>query len=325
MKTNLKSKLQLLLLPVFFMTLMFTSCSSDDDAAGEDFEAPTLFDVEVGLYGNGLGVVGADFHFNADVIATGLIESVSINIEQRSEETYADDWSFEIVWDQYQGVINAHVHQHFDIPLDAPKGTYDFIITVLDQNGVVLEEVRSVELIDEADFPEVNPHLNVFGIDKVDANGTGGFNNFYNNGEFRDENNITFYTNESIWSSVQIGGLKGDGIMYGLLIKKSHNHRPETVEDIDFSKVIVTEVVEHTGYEEVGVLRNSYNDNYNNHYIYGAQLEIGAAEDNNLPNPNPITGAKAWESGAYYYGVVYTNSSYLKSMSHYVEFNISVE
>lgn len=42
MKTNLKSKVQLLLL-VFFMTLMFTSCSSDDDATGEDFEAPTLF------------------------------------------------------------------------------------------------------------------------------------------------------------------------------------------------------------------------------------------------------------------------------------------
>jgi len=320
MKTIQKNKSFLALLMLALG--IFTSCEKKDVI---ELPMPTISEVEVGLYNNELGSVGEDFHFNAEILAGDLIDIVKVNIEPKIDETYDADWSYEIIWDKYNGLKNAKIHQHFDIPEEAPKGKYNFIITVVDQNGTKLEDVRNVELIDAADFPDVNPHVKVFSVDKIDVDGVGGFNNFYNNGEFRDSDTPFFSKDESIWSSFQIGGLKGDGIMYGLLIKKSLNHKPETLEFIDFSKVIVTEVKEHEGFEEVKSFGNSYNTDYNNHYMYGAPLKIGATVDNNLPEATPITGDIAWETGTYYYGVVYYNYTYLKSAFKYIEFDIVME
>jgi len=314
-KRNFKQNVLILL-----VMLGLYSCSSDN--ATEPL-MPTIFNVEVGLYNNEIGVVGEDFHFNAEILAGDLIDLVKVNIVQREDETYSHDWSYEIVWDRYGGVKNAQIHQHFDISADAAKGKYNYIITVTDQNGAILEEVREVNLIDASDYPEVNPHVKVFGVDKIDVNGTGGFNNFFNNDAFRDTEEPSFSINESLWASLEIGSIKGDGIMYALLIKKSHDHKPETIEAIDFSKAIVTEVVEHSGYEETRGMKNSYNTNYNNHYMYGAPLTIGATEDNNLPTANAITGDKTWENGTYYYGVVYTNITYNRSTFKYIEFEIN--
>ncbi|WP_405414555.1 DUF4625 domain-containing protein [Maribacter sp. Asnod1-A12] len=325
MNLNLKNKLQFSLLSIFSTILFLTSCNNNEEVEEIILIAPTVSEVEVGLFNNELGVVGEDFHFNAEFLAGDLLNLVTINIEQREGETYSTDWSFEMVWDKYQGLKNATMHQHFDIPAEAPKGIYDFIITVTDQNGTSSEEVRNIELIDAADFPEVNPHVEVFGVDKINVEGTGGFNNFYNNGEFRNPEETFFGVDESIWSSLQIGEIKGDGILYGLLIKKSLNHKPETLEAIDFSKVIVTEVKEHTGFEEVRTFSNSFNTNFNNHYMYGVPLKIGATEDNNFPETTTITGDLAWENGTYYYGVVYYNFTYLKSAFQYIEFDIIIE
>ncbi|CDF80362.1 conserved hypothetical protein [Formosa agariphila KMM 3901] len=316
----MKIKNYVYILPILLVFL--TSCNNDDDEV-IILETPTISEVEVGLYNNELGVVGEDFHLNAEILAGDLIDIVKVNIEQKSNETYAEEWSYEITWDKYQGLKNATMHQHFDIPAEAPKGKYDFIITITDQNGTYLEEIRQVELIDAADFPDVNPHVSVFGVDKINVDGVSGFNNFYNNGEFKNPDATFFSKDESLWSTIQIGGLKGDGIMYGLLIKKSLNHKPETVEAIDFSKVIVTEVVSHSsGDEEVITLRNNKDTD---HWNYGLPIKIGAANDNNIPNPNPITEGNAWETATYYYGVVYTNSSYLKSTFKYIEFDIVIE
>ncbi|MBU2996325.1 DUF4625 domain-containing protein [Cellulophaga baltica] len=320
-KINFYNRLHFIVMPTFLLMLLFTSCSSDEEGDETILMAPTISEVEVGLYDNELGVVGEDFHFNAEFLAGDLLDMVTINIEQRAGETYSSDWSFEMVWDKYQGLKNATMHQHFDIPAEAPKGVYDFVITVTDQNGTFLEEVRNIELIDAEDYPEVNPHLSVFGVDKINDEGVGGFNNFYNNGEYQNPEGSYFAVNESIWSAIQIGSIKGDGIMYGLLIKKSFNHKPESIEEIDFSKAIVTEVVSHYDEEELITLKNNRDTG---HWNYGVALTIGAEEDN-LTTPNPITDAKAWESGTYYYGVVYTNISYSRSVFYYIEFDIIME
>ncbi|AWW29148.1 hypothetical protein DN752_02750 [Echinicola strongylocentroti] len=312
MKLNLKLHV-LLLFPI----LNLTSCIHDDTEI--ELPLPTVSNIEVGLHNNELGVIGEDFHFNAEIIAGDKVEMVKINMEQKIDETYSHDWSFEKIWDKYKGLKNPKIHQHFDIPTDAAKGSYNFIITVVDQNGTSLEEISSIDLIDASDYPEVNPHISVFGIDKIDVDGNGGFNNFYNNGEFRDADGAFFRKDESIWSAIQIGGIKGDGIMYSLLIKKSHNHKPETIEAIDFSKAIVTEVVEHSGDEEVMTLKNNRDTG---HWNYGLPLEVGATEDNNVPEPNPITEGKDWENGTYYYGVVYTNITYNRSTFNYIEFEL---
>ncbi|WP_435132994.1 DUF4625 domain-containing protein [Formosa sp. A9] len=312
----MNSKIKNLLLSIPVLCFVFTSCSKNDDITEEPKPEPTISNIEVGLHNNEIGVVGEDFHFNAEVLAGDLLDNVTINLVQKSEETYTEEWTFEIVFtERITGLKNATLHRHFDIPAEAPKGTYDFVITVKDQNGTSIEEIRNINLIDASDYPEVNPHVSVFGIDKIDVDGKSGFNNFYNNDAFKNPDAAFFNKDESIWSALQIGSIKGDGIMYGLLIKKSHNHKPENIEQIDFSKAIVTEVVEHTGEEEVFTLKNNRDTG---HWNYGLALKIGALEDNNLLETNAIN----WENGTYYYGVVYTNITYNRSIFKYIEFEI---
>lgn len=307
-----------------FFSLMITSCSEDETNIEGPKPEPTISDIEVGLHNNEIGVIGGDFHFNAEVLAGDLLQAVRINIVQRDEETYEDEWTLEVIFtERIAGLKNATLHRHFDIPEEAPKGLYDFKITVEDMNGTSLEETRKISLIDIEDYPDVFPHVSAFGVDKIDVDGKGGFNNFYNNGEFRNTENPSFRKDESIWASVQIGNIQGDGIMYGLLIKKSFDHKPETVEDIDFSKAIVTDLKQHSDYYEIRAFQSSYNTNFNNHYMYGAAYKIGADADNNLPNSNLVTGNKAWENGTYYYGYVYTNTTYNLSTFKYIEFEIT--
>lgn len=167
------------------LTLILTSCSSDDDATLTG-PPPTISNIEVGLHNNEIGVIGEDFHFNAEVLAGDLLDNVQINIEQKPEETYENDWTLEVVFtERIQGVKNVTLHRHFDIPSDAPRGLYNFIITVNDQNGSSVEEIREINIIDASDYPEVTPYVSVFGIDKKNVDGTSGFNNFYNNGAFK--------------------------------------------------------------------------------------------------------------------------------------------
>ncbi|QDO94446.1 hypothetical protein FNB79_10880 [Formosa sediminum] len=127
---------------------------------------------------------------------------------------------------------------------------------------------------------------------------------------------------DSKWIQPLTGSCICCGIMYGLLIKKSYNHKPETIEEIDFDKVIVTEVVEHVDEEDIFILKNNRDTG---HWNYGLPLQIGAIEDNLTPTANPITDGRAWETGTYYYGVVYTNLSYNRSTFKYIEFDIKME
>lgn len=302
---------------MLLLAMALFACNEDDVAPKPK---PTIDKVEIGLKNNKIGIIGRDFHFYAEVVAGETIEAVKINIKQRNGESYAKVWSFEIVWEDFKGTKNSVVHKHFNIPNDAAEGKYDFIVTVTDENGTKSEVTSDFEVIDPAKLP-VTAALLYFAVEKIDVNGNTGFSNFYANENFVNVNDKIFRKNEAINSVVQIENVKGDGKMYLLLIRKSLNHKPETVAEIDFSKVIVADVLEHKGLGEVV--------NFDNYFIQvetprnRPTLKIGATNDNNLPASNAIEGAKAWESGAYYFGVVYTNTTHKLSTSKYIEFDIS--
>lgn len=297
---------------LLFAGLIFSSC----DVNNED--SPTLpgieGEVEIGLGNNGIGIIGEDFHLEMDVIAGDLLESVQVKLEQREAQTYSHDWSFEITWDQYAGVKNANVHKHFDIPEDAAEGEYDFIIVVNDQNGSQLEEVRTITLYHPENLP-VNPQLEIFSVSK-------NYDFFYRNGDFLEGNQVA--KNDTLSAQATIGGVKGDGKMYLLLIKKSLNHRPETIDGIDFSKVVVYDVFEHENEEQAFSFSNAVYDFDTFTWVRRIpNLVIGAANDNNAPQPTPVDGEKAWANGEYYFGVVYTNITHNMSFYHYIEFEIT--
>ena len=318
---RLRSKKSLLLLILTLgITQLFTSCSNDDDSE-IILEEPTIDNVEIGLGNNGMGVIGRDFHFNADILAGDKIEDVRISILQKDGKTYSKDWSFEIMWDQYKGTKNANVHQHFDIPEEAAEGIYDFIIIINDQNGSKLEEKRSISIYSSENVP-VNPEVFLFTVMAdnriIYDHANGGFldpaTQMYGDGPGK------INKGDNLVPSMTVTGIKDDGKMYVVLINKKHSHRPETIDAIDLSKTVIVDIYEHEN-----IAKTSSFTNYTIRRPSLPKLLIGAESDNALPTANPITGQKIWESGNYYLGMLYHNSTHNISTYKYIELNINYD
>ncbi len=114
---------------------LFQSCTKDPTP-----ELPRITNIEIGTLNNKKGIKGRDFHFNADVHADGKIDYIEVKILQKTEATSAKAWNLTIRWDQYKGLKNTNVHEHFLIPSDATEGNYDFVFSVRDQKGA--QEVK---------------------------------------------------------------------------------------------------------------------------------------------------------------------------------------
>ena len=297
---------------ILLIPVIFSSCEDDPDPV---LPMPTIENVEIGLNNNEIGVIGRDFHLNADILAGHKIDLVQVKIEPIAGESYDGTWSFELTWEQYKGAKNTNVHKHFDIPEDAVEGRYDFFLIVTDENGTALEEKRNISIYKAENLP-VDPQLELFSVSK-------NYNFFYRNGDFLEGNQLA--ANDTLSAQATIGGVKGVGKMYLLLIKKSLNHRPESIDGIDFSKVIVYDVFEHKNEEQAFSFSNAVYDFETFTWTRRIpSLTIGGAVDNNAPQPSPVNGEKSWESGGYYLGVVYTNTTHNMSFFHYLEIELSM-
>jgi len=298
------------LLAIMLLALTFSACKKD----GQEPELilPTISNTEIGSGNNGLGIIGRDFHLDMDIVAGDKINDVQILIKQKAENTYAKVWSFEISWPEFKGVKNTNVHKHFTIPKEAPVGHYDFIIRISDENGGIKEEKHEIELISAESLP-VNPELYSLLLEKVNK----GFVYILNRG-FMLGDDKGYLKDEKLKAFVDISKVKDDGVIYTLLIKKSARHLPESVGNIDFTKVIVTDFREHKGMTEVKTFTN---------YVglpdfSPMEFTIGAAVDNNVP-ANAIQGDKAWANGDYFFGVVYTNKTHNMSAHYYIPITMS--
>lgn len=302
---------QYLLLVLFSVSLL--SCNDEEKVAPE-LHTATIENLEIGSGNNGKGIIGRDFHFDMDVVAATRIVDVQVLIKQKTGVTYAKDWSFDVTWAEFKGAKNTNVHKHFSIPEQAPEGNYDFIIRVKDENGSVKEEKYPIELISAEKLP-VLPELYSFMLQKADTSKS--FVYILNRG-FMDPANKGYVKGDTLDAYVDIRNVKDDGVIYMLLIKKSAGHMPETVKDIDFSKVIVVDVREHKGLTKVGTFTN-----YVGMPDYSPRvLVIGGATDNNIPSGSTIDKNK-WANGEYYYGIVYTNTTHNMSVHYYIDLNLT--
>ncbi|MET4546812.1 hypothetical protein ABIE26_004150 [Pedobacter africanus] len=273
----------------------FTACKKEKTA--EPVKAiPTATNVEIGS-GNKQALRGRDFHFNADVTAADRIKDVQVKILQKSGLQYNAVWKFELNWAEYSGVKNTNVHKHFTIPLEAPEGKYDFCFIVLDENGTKLEIKEDLNIIDPANMP-VDPKI---GRDIISRNGT----MIYYMGTWVEE--LIFKKGDELKANVQVSEIKGDGILYSVLIKRTANHFPETVDQLDLSKAIVITKVEHKDLPAASKISSLKKINE----VWGGQdIVIGAEKDNNEPLANAISGSKAWETGKYDWVMLYKNTTY---------------
>nr|WP_121270992.1 DUF4625 domain-containing protein [Pedobacter schmidteae] len=276
----------------------FTACKKDKTVEPEK-AIPTAQNMEIGSGNNKQGLIGRDFHLNADVVAADKIKDVQVKILQKSTETYTAKWKLELLWEEYKGAKNTNVHKHFTIPADAPEGKYDFYFIVNDESGTKLEIKVDFTIVDPTKMP-VDPKI---GRDILSRNETMIY--------YMDtwvEKELVFKKNDVLKANAQITGIKGDGILYSVLIKRKANYFPETIDQLDLSKAIVITKVEHKDLpaaSKISTLKKLANDTWG-----GQDITIGANADNNEPAANPITGNKAWESGQYNWVILYKNTTH---------------
>ncbi len=305
-------RIQTYLAMILMAALIFAGCKKDDIQT--EPVTPTIDEIEIGSNNNETGIIGRDFHFNAKVLAGDKIDLVQIRIQPRAGETYARPWSYTVEWTEYKGAKNATIHKHFDIPTTTAEGTYDFQIIVKDENGTILEVKKTIRIYDPANLP-VDPTLSVLNL-QIDGSP------YYRNGAFVTAG-LKLKKNNVFSAQAAIENVKGNGKLYLLLINKKENHRPESIDNIDLSKVIVYDVYEHKDWPSAASFSNFVFDLATFQTVRSIpNLSIGAGNDNNAPAPNPITGSKGWTSGEYYFGVLYKNQTYNLSLYKYLELGI---
>jgi hypothetical protein len=298
---------------ILFIALSLGACKKDQSVEG-DKTLPKTDNIEVGTANNETGVIGRDFHFNAEIIAGYRIDVVQIKITPRAGATYSRPWDYTVEWSEYKGAKNATIHKHFDIPTTAAEGIYDFLIIVKDENGSVLEVKKTIRIYDPANLP-VDTTLSVLNLH---IGGTP----YYRYGAFVTAG-LKLKKNDVFSAQAAIENVIGNGKLYLLMINKKENYRPESIDNIDFSKVIVYDVYEHKDWPSAGSFSNFVFDLATFQTVRNIpNLSIGAAIDNNAPTPNPITGTKSWASGDYYFVVLYKNQTYNLSLYQYLELGI---
>lgn len=284
-----KSKLFMLL---FIVTTAFTACDNDDT---NEVLKPTATNIEIGTANNKKALIGRDFHFNADVIAGDKIADVQLKILPKIGETYTKDWKFELSFIDYKGAKNTNVHKHFNIPADAPEGKYDFSFIVLDENGTQLEIKEVLTITDPANMP-ADP---LIGRDMLSRND----DMIYQMGTWN-EKELIFKKNDKITAHAQVSQIMGDGILYSVLIKKSLNYHPESIDNLDLKKVIVVSKVEHKGLAPASKIATLQKING----VWGGESIIVGAETD--ADGNPTTADKSWQSGQYNWVILYKNTTH---------------
>jgi hypothetical protein len=280
----------------------FTACKKDNNEELEpETPQPKLENLELGLGNAGIGVIGEDFHFEGDILAVDKIDIVEVKFIQKADQTYSKSWSHQITWTDYKGLKNTNIHKHFNIPKEAAEGKYDLVIVVHDENGSKLEVKRDFEIYTRANLP-MKPIVSGF---YMYVNGM----TFYDSHSDRDNYPTQrLKKGDTLQVQANISFVKGDGKLYMLLIKKSANYTPKTLEEVDLSKSIVYDVFEHKNETTTYDFSNSIFD-FDTYTVVRIMpnLIIGADKDNNMPGANVISGTKAWQSGDYNLVMIYKN------------------
>ena len=138
-------------------TSIFTSCSSDDNGSATAHTI-TVDLTEVGSGNNSKATAGEDLHLEAEILATGKIASVVVEIHS---ETNSSAPEISQSFADYNGLLNATFHKHVDIPTTQPAGIYHLHLTVTDEQGNVKTAEAEIEII--ASNPLFTVDLTEFG------------------------------------------------------------------------------------------------------------------------------------------------------------------
>jgi len=136
-----------LIVITFMVGLFFTSCEKDDETVPK----PVIDLLELGLANSKTAYVGADLHIEAEIVAEGKINKITVEIHQ--EEGSSDE--IKVEYDEFAGLKNTTFHKHVDIPATTVAGTYHchVIVSDMDGNSTTVEEEISIEAMVDDEAP----------------------------------------------------------------------------------------------------------------------------------------------------------------------------
>lgn len=145
---NKKIKSLAVFLTVAIMTIL-SSCEKDEDVVPK----PVINGLELGIDNSHVAYIGADLHIEAEIVAEGKIDKITVEIHQ--EEGSSDEIVVE--YDEYAGLKNTTFHKHIDIPETTTIGTYHCHITVSDMEGyqTTVEEEIEIQELEDTTPPEL--------------------------------------------------------------------------------------------------------------------------------------------------------------------------
>jgi hypothetical protein len=247
----------------FIAGLFFTACEKDVETNPK----PVITLSELGYENSKIGYAGTDLHIEAEIVAKGKVDKITIEIHPEGEHEeksasivlHEGEWEFDTTYTEFSGIINPTFHKHIDIPVDADTGHYHFhfIVTDLDGQQTTVEEELEVQQPDDAVAPEIT----------------------ISNGP---TNNQEFSNGETINISGSVSDDKALGGMYIGLVRTDQNL---TDSEVDASNTIT-------------LLHTHEFDSHTAHN-FSASIDVGVAKDNNI-TPKDITGDIAWQSANYY-------------------------
>jgi hypothetical protein len=142
-------KTRVLLIAMAFATgLFFTSCDKEEEVA-----KPVISILELGLDNSHVAYIGADLHIEAEIVAEGKIDKITVEIHQ--EEGSSEE--IDTTYTEFSGLKNTTFHKHVGIPSTTVAGTYHCHITVIDMEGnsTTVEDEISIEELVDTEAPEI--------------------------------------------------------------------------------------------------------------------------------------------------------------------------
>ncbi len=243
----------------------FISCEKEDETPPK----PVVDLTELGYENSKIGYAGSDLHIEAEIIAEGKIDKVTIEIhpegehegeyEHKREHKHEGEWEVDTTFTGFSGLKNTTFHKHIDIPVHTEAGHYHFHFIVTDMEGqqTTAEEELEIQQPDDAVAPEITIN---------DA----------------PESNQEFSNGETISISGSVSDDKALGGMYIGLVR--------TDQDLTDAEVNATNTI---------TLLHTHEFDSHAAHNFSASIDVGAAQDNNI-TPKDITGDIGWQSADYY-------------------------
>ncbi len=259
MNTKIKTIAAILLVTSI---VFFNSCKKDD----ETIPKPVVDLTELGYENSKIGYAGTDLHIEAEILAEGKIDKVTIEIHPEGEHVkstsmtlHEGEWEVDTTYTEFSGLKNTTFHKHLDIPVHADTGHYHFHFIVTDMEGqqTVVEEELEIQQPDDDVAPEI-------AISNAPTN-----NQEFNNGE-------TISISGTVSDDKALGG------MYIGLVRTDQN--------LTDAEVNATNTI---------TLLHTHEFDSPTAHNFSASINVGAQYDNNI-TPKEITGDIAWQSANYY-------------------------